>query len=140
MTYPALCKLISEDAKSGKARELHIKKLSQYINIDRESAPRKLIVREVYLPESFKLNKPRGKIYPYMKDVFLELFQKKKTERDVIFSFCHHISLNDVHRTHQTSNHPAVDQRGILPADLKRFFQHQNWMQDAPAFSNLESG
>ena len=79
MTYPALCKLISEDVKSGKGRELHLKKIAQYVHIDRESVPRKLIVREVYLPESFKLNKPRGKIYPYMKDIFLELFQKKKT-------------------------------------------------------------
>ena len=56
MTYPTLCKLISEDAKSGKARELHIKKLSQYMSFDRESVPRKLIVREVYLPENFRLS------------------------------------------------------------------------------------
>ena len=79
MTYPALCKLISEDAKSGKARELHIKKLSQYINIDRESAPRKLIVREVYLPENFKLQKPRGKTYPHIKNILLESLQDRKS-------------------------------------------------------------
>lgn len=79
LTYPALCKLISEDAKSGKARELHIKKLSQYMSIDRESAPRKLIVREVYLPENFKLQKPRGKTYPYIKNILLEKLQDRKS-------------------------------------------------------------
>lgn len=79
MTYPALCKLVSEDAKSGKARELHIKKLSQYMSIDRKSAPRKLIVREVYSPENFKLQKPRGKTYPYIKNILLEGLQDKKS-------------------------------------------------------------
>lgn len=80
MTYPALCKLISEDAKSGKARELHIKRLSQYMSIDRESAPRKLIVREVYLPENFRLKKPRGKTYPYIKDILLKNLQDRKSK------------------------------------------------------------
>ena len=79
MTYPTLCKLISEDAKSGKARELHIKKLSQYMSFDRESVPRKLIVREVYLPENFRLKKPRGKTYPYIKDILLRNLQDRKS-------------------------------------------------------------
>lgn len=59
MTYPALCRLIGENAKSGKGRELHLKNIAQYVNIDRESVPRKLVIREVYLPDNFKLNKPK---------------------------------------------------------------------------------
>lgn len=75
MTYPTLCRLIGEDAKSGKGRELHLKKIAQYVNIDRESVPRKLVIREVYLPDNFKLNKPRGKTYPYIKEILLENLQ-----------------------------------------------------------------
>ena len=126
MTYPALCKLISEDAKSGKGRELHLKKIAQYVHIDRESVPRKLIVREVYLPESFKLNKPRGKIYPYMKDVFLELFQKKKTVNATEY-------LTDAYSVNVTALkfrwHPnkkfedVIDAETISVLSLEEFFQ-----------------
>ena len=81
MSYPALCKLIDEDAKRGKARGLHIKKLQKYVDIDCVTVPKKLIIREVYPSDSVKADKPRGKYYPYMKDIILRDMQKSRIQK-----------------------------------------------------------
>ena len=77
ISYPELCKMTSEEPKRGKGRELHLNRIQQYVNIDFESAPGKLIIREIYPLEKIRI-KRRGKTYPYMKDMFLELLQRKK--------------------------------------------------------------
>ena len=67
LTYPQLCKLISEDKKSGKGRELHLKSLRQYLDLDSETVPRKLVLREVYSSKDIKITGEEENSFPLSK-------------------------------------------------------------------------
>lgn len=75
LTYRQLCDLIGEELKRGKGKELHLSKLRQYLDLDTATVPRKIVLREVYTPDDFKIISKRGKFLPFIRNILLRRMQ-----------------------------------------------------------------
>lgn len=75
LTYRQLCNLIGEELKRGKAKELHLNALRQYLDLDQKTVPRKIVLQEVYSEDTIKITGGKGKFFPFIKNILLEQMQ-----------------------------------------------------------------
>lgn len=91
LTYPQLCDLLQIEMKSGKARYLQFDDLEQYIKLDRETIPKKIVIQEIYKPDNFKITRKRGKTLPFIENTLLSMLKQKaplrKTYRELFQDF-----------------------------------------------------
>jgi hypothetical protein len=79
LTYRQLCDLIGEELKRGRAKELHLNSLRQYLDLDQESIPRKIVLKEVYSTNDIRITGGRGKFFPFIKNSLLQQMQSERT-------------------------------------------------------------
>lgn len=70
--YRNLCDLLGLDFKSGKAKELQLKKLRQFLDLDQNTIPRKIILKEIYDDDKQKIVGGKGKYLPFIKNILLD--------------------------------------------------------------------
>ena len=71
--YPQLCEIIGEDKKSGRGRNLHIKRIQQYVDLSQESG--KIYIGKVYNDaDELKIIENHGKFTTYIRQFLINLF------------------------------------------------------------------
>ena len=77
LTYRQFCDLLGIEFKRGKAKELQLKKVQQYMKLDLKTISGKIIVQSVYGPTEIELLPQRGTTFPYIKNMLLLELQKQ---------------------------------------------------------------
>ena len=84
LTYRQLCDLLGIEFKRGKGKELQLKQLRQYLDLDQKTVSRNIIIKEVYKPGNFQIVGGRGKLFPFIKNLLL---QKLKSNSALLFTY-----------------------------------------------------
>ena len=71
LTYRELCDLLGVEFKRGKGKDLQLKQIGQYIELDRNVVPRKIVLKQIYGDGNIKSATQRGKYFPYFKNLLL---------------------------------------------------------------------
>ena len=69
--YRDLCNLLGIEFKRGKAKELQLKQLRQFLGLDLKTVPRKIVFKEVYDDDKQKVVSGKGKFFPFIKNILL---------------------------------------------------------------------
>ena len=69
-TYRQLCDLLGEQLKRGKAKELHLNALRQYLDLDQKTVPLKIVLQRVYSEDDVKITGGKGRFLPFIKTFF----------------------------------------------------------------------
>ena len=73
LKYPALCRIIGEEQKSGKGKQYHINKIEQYVDLERQGS--KIYIRKIYDAEDeLQIIENHGKFTSYLRQFMINLF------------------------------------------------------------------
>lgn len=69
--YRELCDLLCLEFKRGKGKELQLKQLRQFLDLDQKTIPRKIVLKEIYDDTNQKIVDGKGKYLPFIKNILL---------------------------------------------------------------------
>ena len=69
--YRDLCNLLGVEFKSGKGKQLQLNKLRQFLDLDQDTVPRRIVLKKVYDDNEQKVVGGKGKYLPFIKNILL---------------------------------------------------------------------
>ena len=69
--YHDLCDLLGLEFKRGKGKELQLKQLRQFLDLDQQTIPRKIILKEIYEDDKITIVAGKGKYLPFIRNILL---------------------------------------------------------------------
>ena len=85
LKYPALCKIINEDKRTGRSKMLHINRIKQYVDLNQEKG--KIYIGKVYDQEDeLQIIESYGKFTTYIRQFLINLFYEleEKTGQTIV--------------------------------------------------------
>lgn len=97
LAYRELCDLLKLEFKRGKGKELQLQFVSQYLALDRETIPRKIVIQKVYSENEYQIVGGKGKTFSFIKNKLLQRLQTEGGISETYSELFEHLGLAKKH-------------------------------------------